>query len=145
VAMHVGSGGAHKRWSLDNFFALAERIVVEGNRRVLLMHGPAEDLRELIQHRPADGAAVVGTNSLSDAAALLELCSLYIGNDSGITHLAAALGVPTLALFGPTDPAIWGPRGTRVRIVRSPTARMDDLSVEQVWQDVRQWLMADSE
>jgi len=51
-------------------------------------------------------------------AAVLSQCSLFIGNDSGITHLAAALGVPTIALFGPTDPYVWGPRGTKVYIAR---------------------------
>jgi ADP-heptose:LPS heptosyltransferase len=55
---------------------------------------------------------------LGKLAALLSHASLYLGNDSGITHLAGACGVPTIALFGPTDPLIWGPRGAKVKVIR---------------------------
>jgi ADP-heptose:LPS heptosyltransferase len=48
---------------------------------------------------------------------MLARCAAFIGNDSGITHLAAAVGAPTLAVFGPTDPALWAPRGKAVRVV----------------------------
>ena len=55
---------------------------------------------------------------------------LYVGNDSGITHLAAAVGAPVIALFGPTDPGIWGPRGSSVRIVRARS--MEEISTAAV-------------
>ena len=55
-----------------------------------------------------------------------------MGNDSGISHLAAAFGAPVVALFGPTDPAVWRPIGPGVRALRSPTGRMQDLGVEDV-------------
>jgi ADP-heptose:LPS heptosyltransferase len=51
----------------------------------------------------------------------MEGCRLYIGNDSGITHMAAALDIPTLAIFGPTDPVLWSPRGKNVVVVRKET------------------------
>jgi hypothetical protein len=54
---------------------------------------------------------------LSRLAALLVECSGYVGNDSGVSHLAAALGVPTAAVFGPTDPAVWAPVGPKVSVV----------------------------
>jgi len=54
-------------------------------------------------------------------AAILSRCRLYVGNDSGVTHLAAAVGVPTVAIFGPTDPDVWAPRGPGVRVVRAAT------------------------
>jgi ADP-heptose:LPS heptosyltransferase len=56
--------------------------------------------------------------SVGQVAALLARCRLYVGNDSGLTHLAAAVGAETVAVFGPTDPAVWAPRGSRVRVVR---------------------------
>jgi heptosyltransferase III len=58
---------------------------------------------------------------LFDLARFLAGARAYVGNDSGITHLAAAVGVPTIALFGPTDPAVWAPRGKHVRIIQAPT------------------------
>ncbi len=86
--------------------ALAERLPLP----VEWTAGPEEALEEA--HRFED---------LGDLARWLSGAALYIGNDSGITHLAAAVGVPTLALFGPTDPAVWGPRGEQVSILRNAT------------------------
>ncbi len=59
----------------------------------------------------------------------MSAASHYIGNDSGITHLAAALGTPTLALFGPTDPAQWAPRGPHVRILHTGEASGSSLDI----------------
>jgi ADP-heptose:LPS heptosyltransferase len=64
--------------------------------------------------------------------ATLARAAAYVGNDSGVTHLAAAWGAPTVALFGPTDPAVWSPVGPRVTIVRGPNARMDGIAVDVV-------------
>ena len=63
-------------------------------------------------------AGAVRIDDLYELACWLASARLYIGNDSGITHLAAAVGTPVLALFGPTDPAIWAPRGPHVRVLR---------------------------
>ena len=63
---------------------------------------------------------------------MLSGAGLFVGHDSGVTHLAAAWGAPTLALFGPTDPAVWAPVGPDVRVLRAPDGRMDLLSLEAV-------------
>jgi len=65
-------------------------------------------------------------------AALIARCACYVGNDSGISHVAAGLGVPTVAVFGPTDPAVWGPHGPTVRVVRRRAAGDAWPSVEAV-------------
>ena len=57
-------------------------------------------------------------DDLYELACWLARARLYVGNDSGITHLAAAVGTPVLALFGPSDPAVWAPRGANVRVAR---------------------------
>jgi heptosyltransferase III len=75
---------------------------------------------------------LVGRLSLPEAAACLARAALYVGNDSGLMHLAAAAGVPTLGLFGPTAAEQYAPVGRRTAFVRAPTGRMEDLSVEQV-------------
>lgn len=99
IVLHPFSGSAKKNWPLQQFRELAEIL-----GPVVWTCGPEESL---------DGATRFG--NLADLARWLSGASLYIGNDSGITHLAAAVGAPTLALFGPTDPAIWCPAGARVR------------------------------
>lgn len=65
------------------------------------------------------GARVVSRDSLLAVAGALAGATLYLGNDSGITHLAAAAGCPTVAVFGPTDPAVWAPQGPHVRVVHA--------------------------
>jgi hypothetical protein len=93
-----------KRWPLENFRRLAASI--ERRMPVHWCRGPEDP--------PLEGAITM--DNLWDLACWLARASLYIGNDSGITHLAAAVGAPTLALFGPTDPHVWAPRGEHVRV-----------------------------
>ncbi|MBI1321437.1 MAG: hypothetical protein GC168_21140 [Candidatus Hydrogenedens sp.] len=124
VVLHPGSGSTTKNWPLEHFESVARALEQDG-LRVTWISGPAEIER---------GLAVTGadaTPSLVDLAAKLAGARLYLGNDSGITHLAAAVMCPTVAVFGPTDPAVWGPRGDRVRIV-----------VERPWPDKERVLAA---
>ncbi len=121
IAVHPGSGGKWKCWPAQQFAELAARLQVP----VLLVEGPADSevCREFAEVLPKSvPAARAAGVSLSHLAALLAESRGYIGNDSGVSHLAAALGVPTVAVFGPTDPAVWAPRGPDVSIV---TARGD--------------------
>lgn len=103
IAIHPFSGSPRKNWPLAHFQELAALLAPHDVR---FCRGPEE-------HLP--GATYIP--DLYDLALWLSQARLYIGNDSGITHLAAATGTPTLALFGPTDPAIWAPRGPNVTIL----------------------------
>jgi ADP-heptose:LPS heptosyltransferase len=119
-AIHPGSGGRSKNWPLENFLNLAERLKAEKKRPPFFILGPVEEetspgMAESIQAR---GFPLVRRLPLNVLAGLLELSAGYLGNDSGVTHLAAALNLPTVALFGPTDPELWGPVGKRVVILR---------------------------
>jgi len=119
VVIQPGSGGPHKNWPLDNFRAVADELTRRG-RRVVWCTGPAEDqMQGLSPSLPPMSLASLGKT--------LARARLYIGNDSGITHLAAAAGCPTLAIFGPTDPAVWAPRGENVSVIQGkdgfPTAQ----------------------
>jgi ADP-heptose:LPS heptosyltransferase len=104
--LHPFSGSRRKDWPLERFRAVARGL--ERVMRVEWCRGPED---------PALAGAVV-IEDLYELAGHLARASLYVGNDSGITHLAAAVGTPVLALFGPTDPEVWGPRGEHVRIGR---------------------------
>ena len=81
-----------------------------------VIFGPAEEER-FEKNRDWSGATVARGMELKNVAALLSLCDVFLGNDSGLTHLAASVGVETVALFGPTDPGAWAPRGRRVTVV----------------------------
>jgi heptosyltransferase-2 len=128
LALHMGSGGPAKNWPSDRFTSLA-RVLSGG--RWLLVEGPAEDAFPL---DPAADETCFRAQQLPlrVLAAVLRQARLFVGNDSGVTHLAAAAGAPTLALFGPTDPALWSPVGRRVAVVRSPTPSMPDLEAALV-------------
>ncbi len=119
VAIHPGSGGRRKCWPPERFARLAELL----ERPILLIEGPADEqaCREVADRLPlrVPLARAAGLD-LGRVAALLTHCGCYVGNDSGVSHLAAALGAPTVAVFGPTDPCVWAPRGPRVQVVRAP-------------------------
>lgn len=116
VVLQPGAGSAAKAW--PGFGALARRLRRAGLPLVALA-GPADG--EAVARLLADGglgeADLARDWALPRVAALLALARLAVGNDSGPTHLAAAVGCPTVALFGPTDPAVWAPLGPRVRVV----------------------------
>jgi len=129
VALHPGSGSAQKNWPLARFVSLS-RLLQGRGLPVTWITGPAEEALPL----PA-GAAAWRDLPLPQLAAALASCDLYVGNDSGITHLAAAAGCPTVALFGPSDPKVWAPRGKRVRIVSAPQRALELLDEETVFED----------
>jgi heptosyltransferase III len=134
VALHAGSGGAAKRWPPEAFGALAARLRNIG-LRPLLIEGPqdAAVTHEVLRQWAGDAPiAAAREQSISTLAALLRRGAAYVGNDSGVTHLAALAGVPTLALFAPSDPTLWAPLGRRTAFLRSATGAMADLSVAEV-------------
>ncbi len=127
--IHPGSGSARKNWPVDHFEALADRLRAERGAAPLFLLGEAEGaLGERLRRY-----TVFTDLSLLQAAALISACHAYIGNDSGITHMAAALGLPVTALFGPSLPEQWGPRGERVRIVTADSSDITRIDPETVW------------
>lgn len=107
AVIHPFSGSAKKNWPLEKFRALAERL----EQRMPVRWCAGEDDPPLPE--------AVRIPDLYELGCWLAKARLYVGNDSGITHLAAAVGTPVLALFGPvSDPAVWAPRGRSVRVMR---------------------------
>lgn len=121
LALAPGSGSKEKNWPARFFAAVAEWWAKSVCGRVLTFLGPAEAALSGAESFRRS-SLVVHDESLGKVAALLSRCDLYLGNDSGLTHLAAALGVPSAALFGPSDPVQWAPRGRRVIVARQDVA-----------------------
>lgn len=136
ILIHPGSGGRRKCWPLAYFLQLAYWCKQQGIQ-VLLIHGPAEtDLAEQIHRDPQCRNLALCPPGLLELAGLLESAALFVGNDSGPGHLAAALGTPTLSLFGPTDPHIWKPPHPWARILQAPDRRLESISAEEVAKEV---------
>lgn len=117
IYLHPGAGAVWKRWPAERFAAVGEALRDRGYE-VALIEGPAD--RDAVGRCQAAASApfpVLRYLPLPQLAAALGDAALFIGNDSGVTHLAAATGAPTLALFGPTDPVTWAPIGN-VRVLR---------------------------
>jgi len=102
-----------KRWPPQRFAALADRLVEERGAQVLLVGGPDDSpiaavIKEAMRQKPWD---LTGQLTLGQLGALLERCDLFIGHDTGAMHLAVAMGTPVVAIFGPSDPRMYGPYG----------------------------------
>ena len=119
VVIHPGSGGQRKCWHLENFIGIA-RTLRAAEIEVLFLLGPAEAERlgttELSHIR--DNARLATDLSLTDVVGLLGCADAFVGNDSGVTHLAAGMGLRTFAMFGPTDPALYRPIGPALTVFR---------------------------
>ncbi len=133
VAVHPGSGGEAKKWPADRFADVIRRLRAEG-REVVAVLGEADRAEAEMLARELAGLPVLDRLPLTELAAVLCECAAYLGNDSGITHLAAAVGLPVTALFGPTDPETWAPRGRGgVRVLRAPEGELERLEIAVVW------------
>ncbi len=133
VAIHPGSGGRTKNWPAERFAAVARQL----HRRclsIVLIEGPAD--REAAQafrhHAGGLPLAELSDAPLAVLAAGISLCGQLIGNDSGVTHLAAAMGVPSVVVFGPSDPCHWRPLHPETRIIRAEDHTVGSVATEAV-------------
>jgi ADP-heptose:LPS heptosyltransferase len=140
VVLQPGAGSAAKQW--PGFAALARRLR-DRDLPVVALAGPADAsaVEALLATEALAEDALAHDWPLPQVAALLSLGRAAVGNDSGPTHLAAAVGCPTVTVFGPTDPAVWAPVGPHVRVVASrpdgaPWADVDVDRVEAALQDL---------
>jgi ADP-heptose:LPS heptosyltransferase len=136
VALAPTANWPPKVWPAERFAALFHALAARAlpGARPVMFAGPGETEREMAAPLLAalPGAVdLVGRLSLPEVAACLTRCAVFVGNDSGLMHLAAASGVPTLGLFGPTDAAEYAPSGPRAAAVVAGSARMTDLTVAQ--------------
>lgn len=134
VLIHPGSGGRAKCWPIDRFLALADSLA---GMDLAWMLGPAE-VEEARRVHERDESLLVEPD-LIKAAEQMAGFDLYVGNDSGMTHLAAAIGLTTVAIFGATDPRIWRPLGESVTVVAPDDSRssLEAVTMEQVRAAIR--------
>lgn len=120
AVLHPGAGSKTKRWPPAGFIAVA-RHLIQDRKKVVIVEGPAEPglAHEIAGSLPAGEAFVAEALPLPILAALIGRSSIFVGNDSGIAHLSAALGVPSIVLFGPTLPRHWAPLGSHVTVLRN--------------------------
>lgn len=137
VALHPGSGSPRRNWPLAHWIDLCERL--RAQVPLLLVGGEAEAAACRTLAKYGDTAFDL---PLPDLARRLAACRAYVGHDTGVTHLAAAVGTPCLALFGPSDPALWAPPGPHVRVLRAG-ADLATLGVVEVFAEFERLLASE--
>lgn len=138
-ALHPGAGKEQNLWPADRFAEIARRAVAAG-RQVLILHGPADAgplaaMQESLGDLAAGPIRVAPSCPVGVGAALLQLADRFLCNDTGVMHMAGAVRAPTLALFGPTDPALWKPPAAEVVALRSDARAADARGREFGWME----------
>jgi heptosyltransferase-2 len=127
IAIHPGSGSPRKNWPVERWVELAGRL--RGHAPLLIVGGEADT--PAVAALAAFGEVALNL-PLPELARRLAACQLFLGHDSGVSHLAAAVGTPCVLLFGPTEPAMWAPPGEHVQTVRRGP-ELSAISVDAVW------------
>ena len=153
LAIHLGSGSASKNWPVEKWLQLVDRLSKEEGhlapQKLLIIAGEADaaatskfiegltNLNDSLRGKMPLLLERAENLPLAELSHLLARCHFYVGHDTGVSHLAAICGVPSLWLFGPTDPSIWLPRAPHVQYVTSPTPDIQQLPLETVFQALR--------
>jgi heptosyltransferase-3 len=115
LAIHPGSGSESKNYPIELWLETACQVEKDLDNPAVFILGPADmKLKGILKN---EGVRLVEGLNLNQLAGFLSQAAVYAGCDSGVSHLAAGLGAPTVAVFGPTDPACWAPQGPRVRVI----------------------------
>ena len=133
IAVHPGSGSEKKNWPEEKWLDFITGLLGRARINVLLVGGEAEGdrLKRLAAALPSERSEIAQSLPLADLAQFLQSCVAFVGHDSGISHLAAALGLPCLILWADTVEEVWRPQGERVIVFKSATG-LTNLSVENV-------------
>lgn len=133
LALHPGSGGERKNWPLDRWVELVQRTQTWQPRpRLLICSGEADADRGRILGRIVSGSIEAHALPLPLLGGILTHAQLFLGHDSGISHIAGALNIPSVLLFGPTDPEIWAPCNPNVQVLTAPEGSLGGLEVDAV-------------
>lgn len=123
IGVHPGSihyrKAWHKRWPKEKFASLCDRLITQYKAKILIFEGPSErglakEIADLMRNKPV----TVANLKLGQVMAIIKKCHLFIANNSGLMHIAAATGTPVVVITGPTNPKWDGPWGVKYRIVR---------------------------
>jgi len=136
LAVHPGSGSAQKNWPEAKWAGLLQRLAATTRWHFLLIGGEAEDGRceRLAAALPLERVQLAQNLPLVNLARAMRSCAAFIGHDSGITHLAAALDLPGLVLWGPSNESVWRPVSNKMRLLRDERG-LNFLPAEVVWQE----------
>jgi len=141
VGFHPGAAKIPNRWDALRFAEIANRCAEIYGAFIVITAGPDDDapLREMTLNMP-NASLVMHNEPIRDVAAVIRNCDAYVTNDTGMMHVSAGVGTPTLSLFGPTDPLQWAPLGDAHRFILGRAGSVENIPVEKVWQVLTEML-----
>lgn len=146
IVLHPGSGSLRKNWALSHWHRILQRLHhASPDSELIVVTGEAEAERGITAEIQATWSdlplAIWNRLTLRDLAHELAAApACFLGHDSGISHLAAACGLPCFLLFGPTDPAMWAPANSGVEVLQADDGSLTQLRPDGVWQRLEPWL-----
>lgn len=156
VMIHPAARYWFKAWPPERFAGLSDTLIERGLKVVLVGHSDDQGIGDVVQGTAKHKLiSLIGQTSLMVLAGLMKRCALFIGNDGGPMHMAAAVGCPVVALFGPTDPMVWGPKGKQTAVLykgldcrdcfypgcfRGESSCMKQISVDEVYEAARRFI-----
>jgi ADP-heptose:LPS heptosyltransferase len=141
LAVHPGARKPENVWPPERFAEVVTALEREFALETFVVEGPKDRPYVERYRRRRPGDRWIRGEPIDRVAALFERMDLVLCNDTGVMHVAAGVGVRTVALFGPTDPTRWAPRSDRLLTVRAPGGEMDALDVSRVLEAARRWLV----
>ncbi|MFZ1731318.1 MAG: glycosyltransferase family 9 protein [Bacteroidota bacterium] len=141
VGFHPGAAKLPNRWDALRFAELANRCAEIFGAFIVITAGPNDDepLSEMILNMP-NNSLVLHNEPIRQVAAVIRNCDVYVTNDTGMMHVSAGVGTPTLSLFGPTDPLQWAPPGDAHHFILGSAQDVNSISTEKVWHVLLQLL-----
>lgn len=141
LSIHPGSGSSKKNWPVDRWEeVIASYLDIDSKRSVVVVGGEAdEEPLSYLKSSFGSRIRILESLPLNTLGAVLAQSGMFLGHDSGISHLAAATRAPCLLLFGPTDPGVWAPHGDHVRVLRAPHGNLENLEVNDLVPHVCNW------
>jgi heptosyltransferase III len=143
LGFHVGSGSPQKNWPIDHWIELIQRL--DGFFGDFLLVGGEADgkvVREFRERCRLRRLTILLNATLPDLCQALNECTVFVGHDTGVTHLAGAVGTPTVVMFGPTNASVWAPLGKHVTVIRSPDGLMESIAVAEAVEVCRRFGMS---
>ncbi|MAT39501.1 MAG: hypothetical protein CL946_07840 [Ectothiorhodospiraceae bacterium] len=137
IGFHPGAAKIPNRWDALNFAEIANRCAEIYGAHLVISAGPndTEPLAQMKAH--LDNDALIALNlPIREVASIIAACDLFVTNDTGIMHVAAAVGTTTLSLFGPTPPLEWAPPGSKHRFILGRNDDVQTITVDRVWENV---------
>lgn len=135
-AIHPGGARAFARWPLEKYAELGDRLSLLPNAKVVMIAGRGESWGEDVARHMKTEPIICKVTVLKLLAAILKQVQVYVGNDTGLLHVAASVGTKSVGIYGRTDPDIWKPKGSHVIALRSEVMNMNTIEVEEVYSAV---------